>query len=450
MYLKKKENDRYKSYVYDIKTKKCLTGGEFDFVSEVTSKDNILIVRNCENKYGIYDIEKKEYILPTEYDYFYTCREKSILILEKDPDKNVLGNKTYIIYDVAKNNFWNGTDGSNYEFCQKINLNQNVIAFVKRKKGKKIIEFCNFALDKSVTFEGYDYEYLHNSNGGRDIKYLILSKNEENGLFNLDTLKFTIPVEYRRIYAYGEDKQYIIVKDNDEYPSRGLFDLNKEKWIYEPNTEYFYVIKELGNNVKIAKIIDDDYKIGILDYQTKDFILPIEYDRISYFDKTLNNKNILLLEKDEKYGLFDINKKEMIYDVISDKYIKKFDGKTPFDNLIIARNENDCGYDILFDIKTKKNILPDNVFLSERDKKPYNNDKDNIYVYIKINDSYSFNIYNLRTKKFLLPQDLSLRVFPYSEDAPKDKNVFKITKNNQQGLYNIKTKELTISFTNRI
>lgn len=92
----------------------------------------------------------------------------------------------------------------------------------------------------------------------------------------------------------------------------------KSKWcefLSNMNYKVWIKYKDRSKVVRVANSCDGEehYKYGIIDNKTGEFILPLEYDYIDYFE----NLERIIVKDNDKYGLFDLNGNQVVPIVFS-------------------------------------------------------------------------------------------------------------------------------------
>lgn len=164
-------------------------------------------------------------------------------------------------------------------------------------------------------------------------EYIKVKINDKIGWLDRKSYNEVIPCLYDDIIYFSDKNEFIRVKLGDKY---GLLD--KSYKIFIP-IHFDFNIQDLGNFVKVKTVSQtySDRKYGLYDKLTGKELLPAIFTDISFADEknkyasdspNETNNYFLRIEKNDLYGLCDMNGKE----ILSCKY----SSIQPFDNLGFA------------------------------------------------------------------------------------------------------------------
>lgn len=306
---------------------------EYDYCCLPTFKNKHLVFKKGDNnffldlttnsiaefKYNIWDIVNKESSL-------YLVKQKKYGIIDSEQNEIFP-----IIYDTLSNE-----EGFNVLVKKSSNANENVKLYYSREldiliensnnlyrvfnqKGQKINEFI---ADKIQLKRGEGVSILQGANQGYlslDGNILIPPKYDKvigNNLTKLQEIKIKenqglfwngstqiLPIEYSQFQMFGGG--FFVVKKG---PLFGLTDIYGET-ILSP--EYTKIQSPTVHNY-LRLIVKKDNLVGLFDLESKQFILPLEYDNISILDN-----NSFSVIKGGKMGFLDAQLKvilPMVYD----------------------------------------------------------------------------------------------------------------------------------------
>lgn len=253
-----------KNYVYDIKNKKSI---QIPFDNIVNDKTDFIVEQN--GKKGIWNVLKKDLVIPVEYDDIYNLHwtyfklkkdekygfydsEKDILLKPQYRDIEYLYVDTY--YSSKRN--W-------AFFLLKEQDNLYTIAFVSKNNALKSISYkIEEVSDKHLRFQLFDKIYIPCKKDG---KYGIIDINSET-----EDVNCFLPFEYDDICAnYRNSKWFYFTKKNGKFD---IIDIDKMKHltdfddvdhlynrIFKVKKNGKYAICDLYEN-KISRFLYDDVK----------------------------------------------------------------------------------------------------------------------------------------------------------------------------------------------
>ena len=387
----------------------------FDLVDSYDDSYTYFLV-NINDKLGVYNYLEKE-ILPCIYDeismrflkddYPNTNREKCFFVKKDDkyglydklgntliaPKYKYLSVPSYsyvtddiIIIDNADNNklFLNIVT-KKYLFFKQVGFlnlyNKNIFILSDDKK----MGFSDGLFDIKVPLELdlwvngedlYNYKKAISWTGNKNIA--IVKKNNKLGLLNLKTLHYILLTEYDGFYTFDEGKlikenyrflgkhiNFInVVKKNNKF---GLFDIDKVLLnttydnLFKINCpkcveDYIVLIKDNYEGLCTSEgkiILDTKYKF----YTNDGYNIFYNNEENGNMLYKLSISNLIMLEKDGKYGLYNVVKEKLILEIKYDKF-KHYE----YENDIIITIGNKKGL-ISFDGKWLKTLSLWNNFI---------------------------------------------------------------------------------------
>lgn len=311
-------------------------------LEEVKQLDYFICAEN--NKYGVIDKTGKV-IVPPYYDEVQIPNpSKPVFICMYDYDTEKNQYKIKVFNDKSEQILYQ------YIIVEAINLNSGLSAIPYEKSVLKYKDKDKYGL---IDFDGkvivkakYDEIQSFDYNEG----LLLVKKNGKFGIVNINGVT-VVDEKYDKIEsdAYYEEGSnyrksgYIVAKKNGDSYKYGFINCKGTKLL---DTKYEQIgrINNTDKNDDVYLVVFENGKAGF--YQNNKRIIKNDYDDIGYDE----NNNCLILEKDGKQGLSDMNgnvtidiKYDNIY--ISGKYIN-------------AQNGSDIE---IFDYTSKQKINIENV-----------------------------------------------------------------------------------------
>ena len=276
---------------------KIIEDGKKYEIEEV--KDFNYFALRRENKYGIMNKEGKIIIEPKYTNITIPNPDKAIFICEYEDKKIVVNeNNEKILGD--------------YEEIDAIRLNNLASSFMYEKSVLTYKENEKYGLidfkGKKITKPIYDnIESVPYKEGE-----LLVKQNGKFGIINIKGVEL-IKSQYDQISVdnyFTEDDGYkysgYIVSEKTEDGYRYGYINSNWKLIVEPKYNDLYRIIDIDNKEDIYLVGAENGKFGVL--KGENLVIPNEYQSIRY-DK---NKNILIVEKVKKYGVIDLEGKEIL------------------------------------------------------------------------------------------------------------------------------------------
>ena len=153
----------------------------------------------------------------------------------------------------------------------------------------------------------------------KDINAFLISKRGDYGLVSSKETGFEmlIPMEYDSILPQNTSFRHILIWDESKI---GVY-----------SSEYKYLLEPQFHNVRTNEYNEGFLEIslhnmrGIYDLRYQKFIVNPEYDNIDFLNYKYS-AGLLLLRKNDKYGLLNIYKNKIIFDIKYDEinYHKEF------------------------------------------------------------------------------------------------------------------------------
>ncbi len=304
----------------------------------ITITVTIFLFSLCNIIYGVefnYDIQK----IMLNYSYFDGIENDKILrsksdgswhLLKSDGSKIELKGK-YLDYAGIEKGEYYKLDDNYYRFVVALDNQSTRFAFVDKNGVECFVEGYSFAdptssnkywllmnvdSDTNYKFGLYDrynnkvlipvvYDSLLYLNDDR----IIVRNGEKEGIIDINQ-KTILPFEYNYLEYINDD--FIIALGNDfKY---GLINIKNENLLF---FEY-HVISKASDTNNYCRIIKDN-KIGLINGDNSELLIPIEYDSLYYIDEIYIGKELIVAGKDGKTGIVDMDNKEVvpfIYDVI--------------------------------------------------------------------------------------------------------------------------------------
>ncbi len=340
--------------------------GRFEYLRSLSEPKEQVFIKTIlnENTYGIYLQGEKE-LLPCKYDY--VGLPKSTVHPVAIVGQKVNGNMQYGIYNLEKQNF---IAECKYEFIEQARDqflfmvgNQNDYGILD-SLGNKVPNF-KFKSIKGKAKDVFDAYYMKP-------QYYLVEGEDGMGLFNSEDLCLSIPMEYDSIQYY--DFPFLLVWKNG---LTGLYQVREKELvipvefnsiqnlnlitILEKNGQYEFRNRE--DSVIISNALDfEDFNDYLkIEKQGTIEIYKNEYPTYTFFckldaEEVLQHFEFYRFKRDGKYGLLDENFKEIIkpeYDLV---HVFK-------NNIIIVGLKNpwatlDHNYTVGLLDKTGKEILP--------------------------------------------------------------------------------------------
>ena len=291
----------------------------------------IFIFSLCYMVYGVEfsdDIKK----ITLNYDYFDGIENDKILrskgdgswhLLKSDGSKIELKGK-YLDYAGIEKGEYYKSDDNYYRFVVALDNQSTRFTFVDKNGVECFVEGYSFADPTSSN----KYWLLMNVDGDTNYKF---------GLYDRYNDKVVIPVVYDNLFYLNDDR--IIVRSGE---SEGIIDIN-QKTILPFEYNYLEYINDnfiiaLGNNFKYGLIninnenllsfeyhviskasetnnycrIIKDNKIGLINGDNSELLIPIEYDGLYYIDEMYIGNELIVAEKDEKTGIVNMDNEEVV------------------------------------------------------------------------------------------------------------------------------------------
>ena len=350
------KNDKYGVWYKNKETIKC----EYNIIQN-TPFNKLLVHKSINNKLlcGMFDYYGKIIIEP-EYDLIYPYVVDSSILTWIGIKWNDNNSSSTIFYDSSYNKtpynitWWNA----------KANQLKHTIDSSSAVEQSVLFNFCintkdTFSSKNTDTIKGIISKLSRKYNTLNDISYSFLESDNDSiikingiinykynaGIYNIKSDREIIPMIYNHIYLEKSTKDKLLFKVT----------LNKKE--------------------------------GLMDENNK-FILPLEYDDIDIYD------SLIIVQKNEKYGLFNINKNRFIYECVYDNIALTANADTDYVFIKITQNDKTTLLNLNLD------VLLNNKYLSVS----YFNDtifKVTTGEYVFSSD-YAVGLYNIKTKKEIL------------------------------------------------
>ena len=358
-------NDEYinaDNDIYNFKGELIFEGKNYN---EVTYQNNYFVVKK-DNKYGVFDLNKKE-VLKIEYSSAEVNSDNCISLSKLNNN----GRNLFYVYDIKDKKIYGPYIVSSY-FTDEVII-------VEKYTGKDINTIDSNNVFDSKTLQTYqlnikdnkeirkkeldDYSFMLSELFNN--KYIIASKfvdwqGYRDGIFDLN-LKEVIPFEYEDINIF-EDKYILLTKnDNHKLLSKDLKEILSFKNSVSPFFKDIYVT---GNLIEIQ--LDDD----VIEYYDSNGKLVYNKKTPTAIYYIGDNKYILDEYENEKCLYIDTNNnnqtKEIDYDFCdygskygNDLVVKKVqNGKELYNNKLEKKSQSIYGY-----IE-----IEDNFLIAQKDK----------------------------------------------------------------------------------
>ncbi len=329
---KNKINDE--SSIINIKTGENIIGKTYDNISSFN--DDYLLINNG-SFLGLMDKKTYDMSLPVEY-LEITNYGETLIIVKSDNIINILDKKNLeqINESVFKkvttviDNIYIVYDGKYYGVIDIDNENQSIVYKLNTEYGK-IQQFNNECLIVTKDKNKGLYDIKENE-WALDIEYkvieefndeLLLIQNSDNkyGLYDILNKKTLLPTKYKEITDFKDIAGKSLIKITNNEDKKGLYDLNKKEIVL--NTYYHNILDFTEENV-VKTNIDDRY--GLYDIIEERLLLETKYSNIEF---NYNQNHLLEIEKDNKFGLYDIKRKVIkerpIWRVLHDDVLVNFE-----------------------------------------------------------------------------------------------------------------------------
>lgn len=271
-------------------------------------KYNFIVVQKG-GKYGIINMRNKK-TLPLLYDEI-TVKEagknNSCVITNKKGTKHAYNGNLDLITDKNIDNIepvlLNNGAGEKYLGAYIITVNNKKNVYMSKEEGKYLPLFAEFYDDIEVKVENKPESF-------NKINAFIVTKNNKQGVYKRNeqnNYDLVIPIQYENI-----DSEY---------------------WFYDYEIWYLTGNKKTGGYRFINNSLVN--------------IIPQEYDNISHLDFSINDTAFyFIVEKNKKYGLYDIKKGKIFIPVEYDKIEKGADVAAFIGTLIVTKDGKKGVYNI--------------------------------------------------------------------------------------------------------
>lgn len=151
---------------------------------------------------------------------------------------------------------------------------------------------------------------------------IVVSKDDKSGIINLNKEIFIGLKKYKTLLFDEATKQFIVKTTNDKM---GVIDLEGVGKI-----DFLYDNIKIINYSPLLYEVEMNKKYGIID-EEGNIVVNYEYDLIGYPGDIINNieklliintendEKLIIVQKEKKYGLINLNSKKIVLDFIADK-----------------------------------------------------------------------------------------------------------------------------------
>ncbi len=458
----KSKNYSGKKGLYDLK-KRVLTIKPI-YKNIKILNNGMVEVTTSSYKKGLYDIKKSKYIFnPAGNKNIRILNNELVQVFVIDDEKNSrksglydLKSKKYIIKPV-------------YRSIRL--LNNELIKVYKSYNEKGLYDLKSKRFILQPVYE--DIKILNN-----DLIKIVKDYNKE-GLYDLKSKKFILKPTYSNIKVLSNrifNNRMLVIKSYTYNSGKmGLYDLKSRSLILSPDYNYIKILK--GEMIRVEK---DSFNKGLYDIKRKKLIINPIYDNIEILENNLvkledvstyslydKRKNLFIINSVNKD--FYVKNDNLIFEVKFEDKIKKVN--LPFDNYQEIKNLK--GLDFikikkadkygLYDLNKKNLVLKhlyDNIERLNKDyvkvKKTgkyglYNLDKDNLILshlyeniesfsknYLKLKKEKKYGLYDLDKKNLILNH-------LYEDIEKLNENYVKLKKDDKYGLFNLDKDKLVLN-----
>ena len=350
-------------------------------------------IKKQKMQYEIETVKEINYMIFNENNKFGVINKKGEIVVQPHYDEIQIPNPSKPLF-ICMNNYNEETHQYNikvfndkseqilyqYVFVEAIKLNSGISSIpyeksvlkYKSKEKYGLIDFEGKIISKAQYDEITSFDY----NEG----LLLVKKNDKYGVINIKGATVVKPkydkIESDGYYEDGDEYKksgFIIAKKTGDSYKYGYISRNGNK-ILDIKFDQVARVPNVNKNEDIYLIAVENGKAGF--YKNKKPIIKAEYEDIAYDE----NNNCLVIQKDSKQGVYDLDGNQIIdikYDkiYISGKYI----------NAQIEQNID------IYDYTTKQKIDIENIVgMNETSNKSYS---------IAITNEEKFKIYENTTNK---------------------------------------------------
>lgn len=286
--LKYKKDETYGLIDFNGKE---ITKNEYESIENLLSTEGKFLVSKDE-KYGVINM-KGAILVKTEYDKIETDK-----YFEDDEEYVKEG---FIVSNKTKDGYrcgyidYTGNKILNADFNEIVRIDTKDLYLIVSRNGK----YGLYKEKKQIIKPAYN-SIIYTDNGA-----LIIEKNKQFGIANLEG-KVKVDTKYSQIeengiylYAHSDLK-------NDVYtPNGDIADISYSKSVYETENEKY----------RISTIINNEVTYYGIENKNGDTIVANNYSFIEY----AFGDYFIIADKDEKYGVIDVNGKEYVeikYDLV--------------------------------------------------------------------------------------------------------------------------------------
>lgn len=281
-------NTQNNEFYYDVKRenehKILKSNGEefYKFENFARPLKNLTYIIKINNKYGIFDLENKNFILKPEFDEFYTLNNKLIEIVKANHHGLITSDGNVIL---------------NPEF-EMIDIN-----------------FFDYYIDRSK---------------------ILVKKQEKFGIYNTKTQEYFLPpesdkIQYRRLKTSESDKYKNIIFEVYKAGKVQLLDENGKEI---PGCKFDSIYTPFDNDDTLSGdmlFVEYNNKFGIYNLNSNKYLLEPQFDSLNILK---NNNRYIKIGQNDKFGIYDKNKdtlSEFVYDDIS---------LNKLNELVVTKNNN--------------------------------------------------------------------------------------------------------------
>ncbi|HUM51324.1 MAG TPA: WG repeat-containing protein [Chitinophagales bacterium] len=432
------DKEQKKYHVINNYGKIVLSNANYDYVNlDYQNIDLMFVIKN--DKYGVW--YKNKEIIKCEYNFIENAAFNKLLVhktinnhplygLSDYNGKIIIEPKYNIIYPYFIDSAilaWVGITWNDYKATSTIFYDSSY------NKTPYNATWWNVKANQlKHTIDSVEEQRLMNNlgiNTERLLNNFVINIEETDTPKNTDTIKGIISQLNRKYNTLIDISYHFLELDNDSiiqingiinYKGKmGIYNLKSNREIIPMTYDHIHLQRSINN--KLLFLVTLDKKEGLINENNK-FILPIEYDDIDIYD------SLIIVQKNEKYGLFNMNKNRFIYECVYDKIALTANSDTNYVFIKITQNNKTTLLNLNLD------VLINNKYLSVS----YFNDtifKVTIGAYVFSSD-YAVGLYNIKTKKEIL-KPLYSSIYSLS-DINGNPAFFLVSKNiNGEELYGV-------------
>lgn len=343
---------------------------------DYAQKKRLLLLSKGANKGSYYDVDRAKIV---EMDH---CVDRNISVNDYPAYVTVVqnGSKKGLL------DIWTGKIRipCAYDSFEKVHGNHVIIRTVD---SLKVYDLVSEKYEVADTFE--DVQQVEGYEG-----ILMLTKGGLKGLYDLNSAKWLLPVEYNDVHMFSsknEEGADINAAEVVKGGVHGIYDLVAGKMLVE------CIFNDILNtDLKELHVLEGD-KVGVYNAFTGEYLIPCSYDEIvetcdCFYNELLHR--LAVVRTDRYLGLFDLTMKKLVLPVKS-FYMHVLDG--------YACVSNGGGY-VILDLKTRNNaftstfkeakLLPDGYVIVDQSK----------------NDTPEYGLFNLNVRSWIFEPKQNLRI----------------------------------------